>query len=103
MTTDKLYFNGINGSTGSYLFPPLTAEELASIAKGDEFEAEDISELKRKNQEVKGLEDDYGVVEGVDPNNLAETGWGVIFSYDVDPAIKEALKEWEVVIAPPKY
>ncbi|MGB7248978.1 MAG: C25 family cysteine peptidase [Phormidesmis sp.] len=93
MTTEKIYFNGVNGSTGRYLFPPLTAEELANIAKGDEFDPKEISELKQKNQQVKGTESGFALVEGLDPKNLAETGWGVIFSANADPAIKAALQE----------
>ncbi len=93
MITEELYFNGINGSSGEYLLPPLTAEEVARIAQGEEFDPVEISELKKKNLHVKGLEPDFAPIEGVDPKNLAETGWGVIFAYDADPAIKEALKE----------
>jgi hypothetical protein len=93
MSTEEIYFNGIDGATGNYLLPPLTAEQIAKIAQGEEFDPIELSELKKKDLHVKGLEPDFAPIEGVDPKNLAETGWGVIFAYNVDPAIKEALKE----------
>jgi hypothetical protein len=91
--TKELYFNGIDGASGDYLLPPLTPEQLAKIAQGEDFDPIELSELKKKDLHVKGLEPDYAPIEGVDPKNLAETGWGVIFAYNADPAIKEALKE----------
>lgn len=91
MTTEQLFFNGINGSTGQYLMPPLTPEQIAKIAQGEEFDEEHLIELQKKNLHVKGLEPDFAPIEGVDPKNLAETGWGVIFPHQVDPAIKDAL------------
>jgi hypothetical protein len=91
--TEELFFNGINGATGDYLLPPLTPEEVARIAQGEEFDPIELSELKKKDLHVKGQEPDFAPIEGVDPKNLAETGWGVIFAYNCDPAIKEALKE----------
>lgn len=93
METEEVYFNGIDGATGNYLLPPLTPEQLAKIAQGEEFDPIELSELQKKDMQVKGLETDFAPIEGVDPKNLAETGWGVIFAYNVDPAIKEALKE----------
>ncbi|MEH1829082.1 MAG: hypothetical protein V7L22_27755 [Nostoc sp.] len=91
--TKELYFNGIDGASGEYLLPPLTPEQLAKIAQGEDFDPIEISELKKKDLHVKGLEPDFAPIEGVDPKNLAETGWGVIFAYNADPAIKEALQE----------
>ncbi|TAF09614.1 MAG: hypothetical protein EAZ77_04795 [Nostocales cyanobacterium] len=93
MNSEEMYFNGINGSSGDYLLPPLTAEQIAKIAQGEDFDPTELSELRKKDMHVKGLEPDFAPIEGVDPKNLAETGWGVIFTYNADPAIKEALKE----------
>lgn len=88
---DLLFFNGINGSTGDYLLPPLTAEQVSRIAQGEEFTPEDIEDIQLKKRQNE--EPDFAVIEGVDPKNLAETGWGVIFTHNVDPAIREALSE----------
>jgi Peptidase family C25 len=93
MTEDLLYFNGINGSSGDYLLPPLTAEQVSKIAQGEELDPEELDELIRKDKHVKGVEPDFAPIEGVDPKNIAETGWGVIFAYNADPAIREALSE----------
>ncbi|MEH1919770.1 hypothetical protein [Nostoc sp.] len=98
MLEEQLYFNGIDGATGKYLLPPLTPEQVAKIAQGEEFDPAHLKELQRKDRSVKGLERDFAPIEGVDPKNLAETGWGVIFAFDPEakgpnPEIKEALRE----------
>jgi Peptidase family C25 len=98
MSEERFYFNGIDGTTGEYLLPPLTPEQVSKMAQGEKFDSAHLSELKRKNIQVKGLEPDFAPIEGVDPKNLAETGWGVIFAFDPEvngsnPAIKEALRE----------
>jgi hypothetical protein len=89
MSSEFLYFNGIDGNSGSYLLPPLSAKQVAAIAANTSLDDAQIKELKWWHQRI--TEGHYGVKEGVDPKNLAETGWGVIFAHDENPAVREAL------------
>ena len=54
-------------------------------------DSEHLQELKWWHQRFTKAH--LAPMAGVDPLNLAETGWGVIFTYDADPAVKEALDE----------
>jgi hypothetical protein len=85
---DLLTFNGVNGATGTYGLPPMTAAELAGFLGGEE-KPENLTELRFRT----GQKDDrhFGVKEGIDPKRLDQTGWGVIFTQDADPAVREAL------------
>jgi hypothetical protein len=85
---DLLYFNGINGESGEYDLPPMSAAELSRFIKG-EAKPENLSELRFRH-ESKGLQH-LGVKEGVDAKRLDQAGWGLILARDADPAIKEAL------------
>lgn len=89
MAEELLCFNGINGATGDYGLPPMTGEELARQLSGAEA-PENLSELRHRSaqQQEQGH---YGVKEGIDPKKLDESGWGVIFAHDGDPAVEEAL------------
>ncbi len=79
MTEELLYFNGINGATGEYLLPPLPPKQISKIARGEEFDQLELIELKERWARAQ---ESYAPMEGVDPKNLAETGWGVIFAYE---------------------
>src|SRR5579863_2203791 len=90
-----LHFNGINAETGGYAFPPASAEEIAQLAQASVRALESgapshLAELKHRDRAIKTP--NYAPVEGVDPKDLAQTGWGVIFAHDADPAVKQALK-----------
>ena len=85
MSTEQLFFNGIDGATGDYLLPPMTTEQVLKMAQGEEFDPAHLGELKKKNDQVKGLDTEFAPIEGVDPKNLAETGWGVIFPAETAP------------------
>jgi hypothetical protein len=94
MPTDQLFFNGVNGATGGYLLPPMTPGDVSKIAQGESLDEAHLRELKNwyERLTMKHL----GPKAGVDPKNLAESGWGVVFAYDDQdrvPVIKEALKE----------
>jgi hypothetical protein len=95
-TERELYFNGINGATGEYGLAPMTGEQLATHILGmeglrpDDFEAL----VERHDQDrLKQTGGTIGVKEGIDPTNLAQAGWGIIFEAG-DPLaqqIQEAL------------
>lgn len=86
---DLLYFNGVNGATGAYGLPPMTGDALSRVLRG-ESPPENLQELQWRRQQTKHARH-FGVKEGVDPKNLEETGWGVIFAHDADPGIRDAL------------
>lgn len=89
----NLTFNGINGVTGDYLLPELSVEDISKIAQGEEFDKDHLNELKERYRSEGNTH--LGVTEGVDPKELSQAGWGVIFAHDdgdkVD-AWKEALQ-----------
>ena len=91
MSTDRLFFNGINGASGDYLLPPMTPQQVSEIVRGEPQETKHIQELKWWYQRVTQAH--LGPKEGVDPRNLAQAGWGIILAHDADPAVREALSE----------
>jgi len=75
--TEKLFFNGINGTTGDYLLPPSTPAQVSQMAQPEQDEAH-LEVLKIRN--IRDSKEHAGLVAWVkDPNDLAQTGWGVIF------------------------
>lgn len=92
MNAERLVFNGINGTTGKYLQRPLTPEEVSQFAleQREKFnpDEEHIRELKARKTKPS-----FRLKPGIDPKDLAKTGWGVIFAHDAKPEIREALSE----------
>lgn len=87
----QIHFNGINGDTGSYLFPPTTTESLVAIATEKQFgNLSDNTDLTRKANQDSSFAPSADVD---DSRNLAQTGWGVIFPHNFDPDIRTALQE----------
>lgn len=94
MPIDRLVFNGINGASGEYLLPPMSPSDIARIAQGETADEGHLRELKAWYQRVTRTH--LGPKEGVDPRDLAQSGWGVIFAFEDRervPAIQEALGE----------
>jgi hypothetical protein len=91
MSDDLLYFNGIDGSTGDYLVPPLPLEALCRIARNDELEEAHRRELRRRYEMQQNP--DYDLRAGLDRSDLAQAGWGVIFPAEASPKLKAAIRE----------
>jgi hypothetical protein len=91
MSAEALVFNGVNGATGDYLLPEMTAQQLAQLARGESWDSQHLNELKwwyRRTTEAT-----FGPKEGVEPKDLAQSGWGLIMPAGGDPAILDALSE----------
>jgi hypothetical protein len=87
---DRLLFNGIDAATGKYALPSLSADEVTRIALGEPLDAAEIAALRARFEAANA--ETLGVAEGVDAEDLAQAGWGVIFARDADPAIRDALR-----------
>jgi len=95
----QLYFNGVDADTGVCAFPPVSSEDLVQLASADISGVNPalLGELtRRKNKLTKP---DYAPIEGKDPKDLGDCGWGIIFPHDGTKenalrveAIKDALK-----------
>ncbi len=81
-STSPLYFNGINASTGEYLFPPSSAEALVREVTGqgpsdDPEQDNHLAELRDRFESATTVH--FGAKMGIDVNDLAQTGWAVVF------------------------
>jgi hypothetical protein len=77
MIDDTLVFNGIDGRTGSYLLPQIDVAQLARIAFGHAPSATERDEVDVR----LGLNIDYPLKEGEDPDDLSQAGWAVVFPF----------------------
>jgi hypothetical protein len=91
MSSETLYWNGVDGETGGCLFPPTTSRELAAHALGERFDRGELDHLERWRESLEYRR----LREGRDPTDLAQAGWGVIFAARDRriPALREALAE----------
>jgi hypothetical protein len=88
---DKYYVYGINGSTGRYLDPPLSPQEVADAALREAEEQSD-TEVRVLRTRATMLEPSMMAALDVDVRELGEAGWGVILASDAEPGLKEALQ-----------
>lgn len=88
MSGKRIFFNGINGSTGEYLLPPMTAEQVAYLSLDARPEEREWLARIRKWAEGDGSR---SPIFDSDPRNLAETGWGVVYAPGTPDRIRAAL------------
>ena len=86
---ETMIFNGIDGASGGYLLPEMGAAQVSALAQGQSIDPEALKELKEKKKQLQTM---FHAGVEADARDLAETGWGVIFAHDADPALREALQ-----------
>lgn len=90
MDAQHLVFNGIDATTGNYLLT-LTPTDVTSLWKGETLDPGHLRDLRERDFRAK--EKVFAPMPGVDTADLAETGWGIVFPYDSNPAVEAALSE----------
>jgi hypothetical protein len=86
----EIQFSGIDGTTGEPATPPLSFDQIGAFVRGDRIDLDEAARLRSSARAA--VTDTLGVIEGVDRADLAQAGWGVIFSAGANPAIIDALK-----------
>lgn len=84
-----LALNGLNATTGKPLLPGATFEQIAALACGETVAPAEAEELMRWSTYLR--EDHLDTRFQVDPRNLGETGWGVIFPERRQDELRRAL------------
>ena len=80
--TTLLIGNGIDAITGEYLLPAVDVRQVARGATGLAPRDQELADLQNKTRTSRQA--NFGVVEGVDPHDLASAGWAVVF-----PAVED--------------
>jgi hypothetical protein len=92
----EMIFNGINGETGSYDLEPQTPQIIASVARGVPVDPDHRTDVAIRRDLDAAQEDHYGLRDGLDPKELSQAGWGVIFPKEMPEkelaGVKDALK-----------
>jgi hypothetical protein len=57
----------------------MTPQELSRIVRGESSDQEHLRELEQRRRQSKSQR--RGIKEGVDPKNLSQAGWGVIYAH----------------------
>jgi len=88
---EMLIPNGVDGSTGEYLFPTLDLEAAQQyIEQGNIEEDTLLSWMKRQERAATTLTKD--LPPDLDPNDPGNAGWGIVYAPELDAASKEALQ-----------
>ena len=85
----ELCLNGVDGTTGNYLIPPMNPSQAASIIKGNPMDPDLVRLLSRLWRVIS--QPNLGLPIDIDPTDVAKAGWGIVFHRDEDPAVKDAL------------
>ena len=90
---ESFIYNGVNGSTGRYLGQP-SDEALFKALSGKTF-GNDNETQGDLDARTASRETSFGPMAGIDPTNLGQSGWAVLFAHadrEKIPAIKQALQ-----------
>lgn len=87
----EVWFNGISGTNGHYLTPPVQVEELSRrICTYESVSAAEKREWKTRLERARDPR--LGHPPGVLPQDFTTAGWGIVFTKDESAAVRSALE-----------
>jgi hypothetical protein len=86
---DRFPINGIDADTGEYLLPPLAASTVAALARDDSTDRSVVDWLREVHQRHE--QPTLGLPAGIEPDDVAGAGWGVVFHEAEPDAVRRAL------------
>jgi hypothetical protein len=91
MNEERVVLNGINALTCKYLVPPMTVAEAAARARETPALPELAQLPDRMVEEFQGVATFHPPMD-IDPTDLAQAGWAMVFTPDTPPAVRQALQ-----------
>jgi len=86
---EKLYVNGINAVTGNYLVEPMAVSDAVRLIRGEKPDPARTSFLKRAWQKLTLPH--LALPMDLNPADVRDAGWGIVFHSDEEAAVKEVL------------
>jgi hypothetical protein len=96
--TTAILPNGIDGSTGAYLVPGVSAAEIAALARGNRLGAAELRDVRDKIGQPGDMP--FPLVEHADPDDLAQAGWAAVFPAVAPGAAAARQAEIRAALAP---
>jgi hypothetical protein len=91
MNEQLVHFNGINGATGRHLVSPVPLADVASMARREPpRNQEEANLLKRVRDTLR--RPFLALPFDVEPTDLAQAGWAVVFAPDTPAEVRAALE-----------
>ena len=91
MSGERIFINGIDADTGTYRIPPQSEPELSRNVRQLTPDKEHVEDLEHRLELLDRKH--LGPREKIDPKDLAQAGWGIIYATGADPAVRESLQE----------
>lgn len=96
--TAALTLNGIDGSTGTYLVPSVSAAEIAALARGGRIGAAELRDARDKIGQPGDMP--FPLIEHADPDDLGQAGWAAVFPAAQPGAAAARQAEIRAALAP---
>jgi hypothetical protein len=89
MAEKEIFVNGVSGVSGKYLIEPMDFAEAAAMVKGELPDKTVVRFLRRALSIIS--QPFLGLPMDLDPTEIAQAGWAVVFHKDESQAVKDAL------------